>query len=198
MAKVIIASKNLGKIAEIKEILAIPEFEFVTFQELPDWPDVEETGDTFQENALIKARALVERFGVAAIADDSGLEVDALKGAPGVRSSRFAKDGATDEENNAKLLRELREIPPPRRARFRCSAVFVGHDGDVIAADGVLEGEIGFEQRGAGGFGYDPLFIPEGFRETLAELGSRVKNKISHRGKAFAALKTKLVRYLAK
>ena len=193
MLRVIIATKNDGKIAEIKRILGLPGLELVTYRDLREWPEVEEHGESFFENALIKARALVDRFGMAAIADDSGLEVDALGGAPGVRSARYAGDRADDRANNEKLLRELVELDFSRRtARFRCVAVYADPEGRVLKAEGAVEGRIGFEPRGEGGFGYDPLFIPYGYDKTLAELGPEIKDKISHRARAFGRLKSEL------
>ncbi len=193
MHKVIIATRNDGKIAEIKRILRVPALEFVTYRDLREWPKVEERGTSFFENALIKAKALVDEFGMAAVADDSGLEVDALGGAPGIRSARYAGDLADDRANNEKLLRELEGVDISRRtARFRCVAVYVDPEGRVIKAEGAVEGRIGFEPRGKAGFGYDPLFIPDGYDKTLAELGPDVKDKISHRAKAFGRLKDEL------
>ncbi|MCL5292002.1 MAG: RdgB/HAM1 family non-canonical purine NTP pyrophosphatase [Actinobacteria bacterium] len=196
--KAIVASRNEGKIAEIREILTIPGLELITYRDLEEWPDIREEGESFYENALLKARALVEKFGVAAISDDSGLEVDALGGAPGIKSSRFAGDRANDMANNVKLLGELADLEfSDRTARFRCSAVYMDKDRRVISAEGTLEGHVGFEPRGRGGFGYDPLFIPSGYDKTLAELGSQVKNRISHRARAFRLLKSELEKVLS-
>ena len=193
MVKAVIASKNRDKVAEIKEILAMPGLELVTFEEVGVWPEVEETGSSFCENAMIKAKELAGRLGIAALADDSGLEVDALGGAPGVRSARYAGAGADDRANNEKLLKEVAEIPGGKRtARFKCCAVYFNPRGRVLSAEGTLEGEIGREPRGGHGFGYDPLFIPAGHSQTLAELGSEVKNEISHRAKAFRLLRLEL------
>lgn len=149
-------------------------------------PEVEETGTTFAENALLKARA-VAAAGVWAIADDSGLEVDALGGEPGVRSARFAGEGATDADNNALLLRRLEGVEAARRtARFVAVIALVSPDGEEWVWEGTCPGTITFAPRGEGGFGYDPLFVPEGYEQTFAELPAEVKNRISHRARALA------------
>jgi XTP/dITP diphosphohydrolase len=193
--RIIVATANPGKLAEIRSALDEPGWEFVTAADLGAAPlDVEETGETFEQNALLKARAYHEAFGLAALADDSGLEVDALGGAPGVYSSRYAGPDATDAENNARLLRELSGVPEERRtARFRCTMVLVDEDGRETVATGTCEGRIGFEARGDGGFGYDPLFWPDAaLGRTMAELGMAEKNAISHRGAALRAMRALL------
>lgn len=193
MSELIIASQNEGKIREIVDILDLKSVKVYTLKDFPNWPDVEETGSTFYENALIKARALVEAFGKPAVADDSGLEVDALGGKPGVYSARYAGEQGNAKKNNEKLLRELEGVPWNRRtARFRCVAVLMTPDGWVAQAEGTLEGHIGFEPRGSGGFGYDPIFIVEGEERTVAEMSLDEKNRISHRAKAFRKLKEKM------
>lgn len=193
MLELIIASQNEGKIREIVDILDLHDVKVYTYKDFPEWPEVEETGSTFYENALIKARALVEAFGKPAVADDSGLEVDALGGRPGVYSARYADEDGNADKNNAKLLRELHDVPESQRtARFRCIAVLMTPDGWTTSADGTLEGRIGFELRGARGFGYDPLFIPDGETRTVAEMPLDEKNKISHRAKAFEKLKERM------
>jgi XTP/dITP diphosphohydrolase len=187
--ELVIASKNRGKVREIRQIYAdLP----VAVVELPDLPDVVEDGATFSENARKKALAVARHTGKWALADDSGLEVDALGGAPGVHSARWS--GAGDEANNAKLLAELRDVPPPARtARYRAVVVVAAPDGRVVAeAEGACEGVIGFEPRGAGGFGYDPLFVLPDRGLTMAELPSEVKNAISHRGVALRRLRQPL------
>ena len=192
--RVVVATKNRGKLAEIQGTLDFPGWEFVTTEDLGEWPDVEETGETFEENARLKARAAFELFGMASLADDSGLEVDALDGAPGVYSSRFAGECATDQENNRRLLGTLEGMPGvDRSARFRSVMVFIDDDGSETVAAGACEGEIGFEGRGDGGFGYDPLFLPQATPgRTMAELSVVEKNEISHRGAALRALKALL------
>jgi len=190
---VVIASTNPGKIAEVRQIMAGLPLVLVTRDEVGGWPEVEETGDTYLANALLKAHAVAAVTGRAALADDSGIEVDALDGAPGVRSARFAGEQATDEDNNARLIASLDGVPPERRgARYRCVAVLVTPEGDEIAGVGSCEGRIGFEARGTGGFGYDPWFIPERESRTMAELTAEEKHAISHRGKALRGLADKL------
>ncbi|KAF0209024.1 MAG: hypothetical protein FD171_665 [Actinobacteria bacterium] len=193
--RVIVASTNHGKLAEIRSALDFDGWEFVTAVDLGlDSLDVEETGDTFLDNALLKALAYSEAFGLPALADDSGLEVDALDGAPGVRSSRYSGETATDAENNAKLLEELAAVAhDARTARFRSVIVLVEPDGTVTSASGHCEGRIGNERRGEGGFGYDPLFLPAATPgRTMAELALTEKNAISHRGAALRRLRKAL------
>lgn len=190
MLELIIASKNQGKIKEIIEILDLKDMRILTPDDFPDWPDVEETGTTFLDNALLKARALVQKYGKPAVADDSGLEVDALGGAPGVYSARYAGEDGNAQKNNDKLLRELTGVCDTRRtARFRCVAVLMTPDSWYTSAEGTLEGRIGFAPRGRDGFGYDPIFMPIGEMRTVAEMSAQEKNAISHRGQAFRKLK---------
>lgn len=194
--RVMVASTNHGKLAEIRSALDLDGWEFVTAADLGrEAPDVEETGTTFAENALLKAHAYGEAFGLAALADDSGLEVDALAGAPGVRSARYSGEGATDARNNAKLLDALEGLPDAARsARFRSAVALVEPDGTVTTAEGACEGRIGFQPAGTGGFGYDPLFLPDATPgRTMAELSLAEKNAISHRGEALRALRDALV-----
>lgn len=192
---VVVATANAGKLAEIAAALDIPGFTFVTAADLgAEALDVAETGETFTDNAYLKAEAYRKRFGMAALADDSGLVVDALGGRPGVRSSRFAGERATDGDNTRRLLEELDGFGPEMRAaRFQCVMVFVDEHGEPTSVCGTCEGHIGFSPRGTGGFGYDPVFLPE---ETgglsMAELSVTEKNAISHRGKALRALREAL------
>ena len=193
--EVVVASNNHGKLVEIRTALDFPGWRFVAATELDDeWPSPEEDGETFEDNARIKARASRERFALAALADDSGLEVDALDGAPGVYSSRFAGPCATDAENNSRLLLALQDVADEHRtARFRCTIVLVGPDGVETVASGTCEGRIGRESRGDHGFGYDPLFLPDATPgRTMAELTLDEKNAISHRGAALRALHAEL------
>jgi XTP/dITP diphosphohydrolase len=193
---VIVSSSNHGKLAEIRSALDFPGWRFSAAGELDDeWPSPEETGETFEANARIKAVAARERFGFAALADDSGLEVDALEGEPGVYSSRYAGPCANDAENNSRLLLALQDVPEAERtARFRCAIVFIADDGVEIVAQGTCEGRIGFEGRGEHGFGYDPLFYPDATPgRTMAELTLAEKNAISHRGAALRELRALLV-----
>ncbi len=194
--RVIVASTNHGKLAEIRSALDFEGWEFVTAAELGREPlEVEETGETFAENALLKARAYADAFEMPALADDSGLEVDALDGAPGVRSARYSGEGATDARNNEKLLAALAGVHGVERtARFRSVIALVEPDGTAITAEGACEGTIGFEPEGSGGFGYDPLFLPHATPgSTMAELSLAEKNAISHRGAALRALRHALM-----
>jgi XTP/dITP diphosphohydrolase len=192
---VVVSSSNHGKLAEIRSALDFPGWRFSAAGELDDeWPSPEETGETFEANARIKAIAARERFGFAALADDSGLEVDALDGEPGVFSSRYAGPCANDAENNSRLLLALQDVPEAgRTARFRCTIVFIADDGVETVAQGTCEGRIGSESRGEHGFGYDPLFLPDATPgRTMAELTLAEKNVISHRGAALRELRALL------
>jgi XTP/dITP diphosphohydrolase len=185
--KVIFASKNKGKIKEVREILG-GVFEISSLHDINGIEDIEETGTTFDENAFIKAKAVFDHTGESAVGDDSGLEVEQLNGAPGVYSARFAGEDANDLNNNKKLLYELKRFPAPHHAQFVCTAVF--YDGkNKITAKGFIKGQIISEPRGNNGFGYDPLFIPDGYERTTAEMPPDEKNKISHRAMAFTELK---------
>lgn len=189
---VIIATNNAHKVEEIESALSFEGWEFKTLREAGITSNPEETGTTFIENARIKALAAHEISGVATLADDSGLAVDALDGAPGVYSSRYSGVDGDDAANNAKLLHELADVAESdRSARFVCSLVFIDEDGQETTAEGFVEGYIGFEERGEGGFGYDPLFFPDAYdgKKTMAELTQDEKNSISHRGNALRNLK---------
>ncbi len=181
---VVVASKNPDKIAEVEAVLASLDPPIIV---IPGhvWQDVDETEATLAGNALLKARAVVAATGHAAIADDTGLEVDALGGAPGVTTARYAGEGATYEENVDKMLRELGDVED-RSARFRTAVALVTPSGDELVVEGVLEGVITRERRGGGGFGYDPIFEVDG--RTLAEIPAGEKNQISHRARALHAL----------
>ena len=187
--RLLIATKNAHKTAEIRAML--PAWEVSDLTAHPGIPAPEETGATFAENAAIKALAASERFAGFVLADDSGLEVDALGGAPGVISARFAGPGATDADNRARLLRELESTGTrgkARTARFRC-ALALAENGTVLGTfDGAVEGVILNQEKGAGGFGYDALFVPEGFCETFGQLSAATKNQLSHRARALAKL----------
>jgi len=188
--RIALASKNLHKLREIQAICAHWPVEWVTVETHEGvWPDVEEPHDTYLRNALDKARAVAAALGVPAVADDSGLEVDALGGAPGVRSARYAGRDATDAENRRQLLAALKGVPGSgRSARFRCVTAVAWPDGRELHTEGVCEGTLGTRERGSGGFGYDPLFVPEGWDRTMAELEPQEKDRLSHRGRAFRAL----------
>lgn len=195
-ATIVVATGNAHKLVEIEAILgaAMPGVRFVSIKQLGDYEDPEETGTTFAENALIKARAAVAETGFAAVADDSGLVVDALNGEPGVYSARYAGVHGDDAANNAKLLRNLADVPAPdRTARFMSVVALVRPDGTELTGTGACEGTIGFEGRGSNGFGYDPLFLPEDTPgKTMAELTPEEKNAISHRYHALVDLSAKL------
>lgn len=188
--KLLLASANAGKQREFAALLAPLGLELV-LQGALGIDSVAETGTTFEANALLKARHAAGRARLPALADDSGLEVDALDGRPGVRSARFAGAAASDDDNNARLLAELDGVPPERRgARYRCVLVLVRNAGDSapLTACGSWEGRIATRRAGSGGFGYDPLFIPEGHEVTVAELPPALKNAQSHRARALAGL----------
>jgi XTP/dITP diphosphohydrolase len=189
--RILIATMNEGKLREYERLLAdVPGLELETMASLPKPVDVVEDRDTFRGNAIKKAIEIAAVAGMPCLADDSGLEVDALGARPGVYSARYAGEGATDAENNLKLLDELSGTADDlRTARFRCAIVIVDGSGvELATAEGACEGRIGREPRGAQGFGYDPLFMPDGYTQTMAELGPETKNEISHRAKAAAKL----------
>ncbi|WP_154028951.1 RdgB/HAM1 family non-canonical purine NTP pyrophosphatase [Olsenella uli] len=193
---VVVATGNAHKVAEIEAILApvMPGVAFYALGELGDFPDPVENGDAFSENAIIKAQAALEETGLPAVADDSGLVVDALGGEPGIMSARWAGVHGDDARNNAKLMREMEGVADAdRTARFHSSVVLVRPDGIVVTGEGDCEGMIGFEPRGEHGFGYDPLFWPADTPgRTMAELEPAEKNAISHRARALAQLAERL------
>jgi XTP/dITP diphosphohydrolase len=192
LPRLLLASGNPGKLRELRAILEGLPVELVGLAEAGagEPPAVAETGATFLDNALLKARAYAAWSGLAAVADDSGLEVDALGGAPGVRSARYAGQGASDRANLDKLLAELDGVPPERRtARFRCAAVLVDPSLGEWHAEGTWEGRLLAAPRGSGGFGYDPVFEPDGWDRTSAEVDQATKDAASHRGRAFRALR---------
>jgi len=194
MQKIVLASGNRGKVREINQILAGSGFEVIPQTEL-GVEEVEETGLTFVENSIIKARAAAEQTGLPAIADDSGLEVDFLKGAPGIYSARYAGPGASDQENIDKLLVALDGVAEQERtARFQCVMVFMRHGTDPtpIICQGSWEGSITTAPRGDNGFGYDPIFWVAEHQCSSAELTPEQKNRMSHRGKALVQLKAAL------
>jgi XTP/dITP diphosphohydrolase len=194
----LLASANQGKLRELRTILDGLPVELVGLAEVGpgEPPEVEETGDTFLANALLKGRAYAAWSGLAAVADDSGLEVDALGGAPGVRSARYAGQGAGDQANLDKLLAALAGVPAERRrARFRCAAVLVDPAVGEWRAEAAWEGRVLEAPRGSGGFGYDPVFLPDGWEQTSAEVDQATKDAASHRGKAFRALRPAIERW---
>jgi XTP/dITP diphosphohydrolase len=192
--ELLLATRNAHKTLEIQEILG-PEVAVRDLRPCPDRPDTDESGASFKENATLKVLAVSKTLPGFVAADDSGLEVDVLGGAPGIYSARYAGVNATDEEKIDKLLRELTRVgasEDARQARFHC-VVALAHNGNLVGTfEGIVEGTIADEPRGNGGFGYDPIFIPEGFKQTFGQLPVEVKNTISHRAKAIRQLAPKL------
>ncbi|MBU4532307.1 MAG: XTP/dITP diphosphatase [Eubacteriales bacterium] len=190
MKRLLLATRNKGKVREIHALLADLGVKVLSLSDYPDIPDIPEDGTTFAENAVFKAQEVARLTGEITLADDSGLEVDALNGEPGVHSARFAGEPKNDEANNTKLIALLEDVPPVyRTARFRCVIALVTPDGDVHTAEGACEGLIILKPRGDNGFGYDPLFFVPEYDQTFAELPLDIKNQISHRGRALAKVK---------
>ena len=191
----VVATKNPGKIREIRALLEGLGYRILSLEDFPQFPPVEERGETFLENALEKARAAARYTGEMALADDSGLEVEALGGAPGVRSARFGGQGLTDADRNRLLLEKLRGVPmEERKARFRCVMALVTPGGEEYVVEGTCEGYIAMEPRGDHGFGYDPVFYLPRYGKTMAQLPPEEKNRISHRAKALAGMREVLER----
>ena len=188
MRTLLIATRNRGKLQEIKDLLEDLPFNIVDLSQYPSIETVEESGDTFADNASLKASGYARRAAVLTLADDSGLMVDALDGTPGVHSARYAGEGASDRERTEKLLRALAEVPPSQRgARFVSVIAIAQNEGKIVNMSvGECKGAIAREPRGYGGFGYDPIFIPEGFTLTFAQLEAAEKNRISHRARALS------------
>lgn len=196
MKRIIVATYNPGKVQEIRQVLADLPFELLSLRDASIDIKIEEDQDSFEGNARKKALEVAKYTGQPALADDSGLEVMALNGEPGVYSARFAGHNATDEENNAKLLKMMEDVPyEKRQAVFRCVVVLAYPDGRMLQATGSCYGRIGFHPSGSGGFGYDPLFIVDGLGKTFAELTPQEKNGISHRGIALRKLKQLIVQH---
>ncbi|MGE7779570.1 XTP/dITP diphosphatase [Peribacillus sp. NPDC097264] len=197
MKTVIIATKNKGKANEFKNMFAAKGYEVKTLLDLPDSPDVEETGTTFEENAILKAEAIAHKVGLFVLADDSGLIVDALDGRPGVYSARYAGEDKVDEANTEKVLRELEGVPEEERtARFYCALALASPNQETITVSGTMEGFITKQPIGTNGFGYDPIFFVKEQGKTNAELTKEEKNNISHRANALKALDEKLEEFL--
>ena len=193
LKKIVFASRNRGKIKEIRAMLADLGMRILSLNDFPDIPEIVEDGESFLENALKKARTVAELTGENALADDSGLEVKALKGAPGIYSSRYAGNGADDEKNIRKLLKDMKGVPPEEReAAFRCALVLYRPDGHYETFEGRWEGRIAEAPIGREGFGYDPVFFLPELGLTVAELSPEVKNRISHRAQALEKLKERL------
>lgn len=185
----LIATGNTGKVREIKAILSSLDLDIISVKELGGYLDVKETGKTYVENALIKAKAYQQRTGKIVLADDSGLEIDALFSAPGIFSARYSsEENASDADRRTYLLHQLEGIPQPWTAHFQCAAVLVTPDGNIIETSGRCDGEIIPEARGTHGFGYDPIFFIPEFDATMAEISPAIKNKISHRARALTAM----------
>ena len=197
--KIVFASGNLGKVREIREMLSCKKIELVSLKDYPDIPEIVEDGKTFLENALKKARTVSERTGRAVLADDSGLQVDALGGEPGIYSARYAGEGASDDDNINLLLEKLKEVPPEKRtASFCCVLVLYNTDGTYESFESRWPGRIIDDRRGDNGFGYDPVFYVPELNKTAAELPPEIKNRISHRGQSFLKLKQSLGRKMKK
>ena len=197
--KIVFASGNLGKVREIREMLSCINIELVSLKDYPDIPEIVEDGKTFLENALKKARTVSERTGRAVLADDSGLQVDALGGEPGIYSARYAGEGASDDDNINLLLEKLKEVPPEKRtASFCCVLVLYNTDGTYESFESRWPGRIIDDRRGDNGFGYDPVFYVPELNKTAAELPPEIKNRISHRGQSFLKLKQSLGRKMKK
>lgn len=190
--KIIFASKNEGKVKEVRHILNGINVAILSLNDVGFTDEIPETSDTFEENAKIKAETIYNKFKLPTIADDSGIIALQLGNEPGVYSARYAGENATDEENNNQLLERLKSFPEPHKGKFICAAVYYFGD-DFIVAFGEISGTIIHKPRGINGFGYDPLFLPDGYYKTTAELPPEKKNKISHRFRAFDQLKKHLM-----
>jgi non-canonical purine NTP pyrophosphatase (RdgB/HAM1 family) len=186
--RIIFATKNRGKLREVKNIFEGSRFEIVSLLDFKEVPDIIEDKETFEENALLKAKTVYEYYGISAMGDDSGLAVEQLNWGPGVYSARYAGENATDDENNIKLLNDLKEFPEPHTAKFICAGTYYSEN-RIFTAQGVVNGRIVKVPQGSNGFGYDPLFIPEGYDITMGEFDLEEKNKISHRSQAFRKLR---------
>jgi len=197
--EIVLASRNKGKLTEIQDVLKDFPVDLLSLQNVNFDDRIEETEKTFEGNAVLKATTVAQKTGKLTLADDSGLEVDALGGKPGVLSARFAAELATDHENNLLLLSLMKEIPEPRRtANFRCVMALASPDKLIGVVEGVCFGSIGFEEKGSHGFGYDPLFVLSEYSKTFGELDSSIKNKISHRAKALEKLSLLLESYMSR
>jgi len=195
--KIIIATGNKGKAKEFESMFAPLGYQVLTLHDLEGAVDVEETGSTFEENAILKAESLCERFQTMVIADDSGLMIDALNGRPGVYSARYAGEEKSDDANMKKVLEELKDVPKEQRtARFYCALAVARPGEETLTVSGTVEGYIQSERQGEYGFGYDPIFYVPSLKKTMAQLRPEEKNAISHRANALATLKTTLHKLL--
>jgi XTP/dITP diphosphohydrolase len=196
--KLLLATRNRNKVVEIQHALEGTDWQVITLSDVADAPDVEEDGATFHDNALKKARSAARFSRLWTLAEDSGLEIDALGGEPGVKSARYAGEGASDADRIRKVLGLLTAVPDERRTgRFRCTMCVIDPAGAESCFEGRCEGRIADRSRGESGFGYDPIFIPEGYEKTFAELGPGVKNRISHRARAMQQVLAFLRSHLA-
>lgn len=197
MQSVIVATKNAGKAKDFEKILQPYGVKVRTLLDFPQIEDVEETGKTFEENAILKAETISKKFNEMVIADDSGVMIDALDGRPGVFSARYAGEDKNDEENNNKVLAEMADVPEKDRgARFYCAIAVAQPGKPTITVNGICEGSILFERRGNNGFGYDPIFFVTSLNKSMAELTPDEKNQISHRASAMKKLENKLIQFL--
>lgn len=196
--RIVLATRNAHKVAEIGDALGLPGVELVGLGEFPDAPEVVEDGSTFRANAEKKAREIAEATGLPALADDSGLVVDALDGAPGVRSARFAGPDADDVANRAELRRRMAGVPAGRSARFVCVMALAVPGAGTATVEGRCDGTLLREERGESGFGYDPLFVPEGESRTFAEMTRAEKAAMSHRGRALRVIRARLEELVAR
>ncbi len=197
MTKILVATRNAGKLREYAEMLSGLNVDWLMLSDLGIDTEVEETGSTFEENARLKAVAYAQESGLPTLADDSGLEVDALDGAPGIYSARYGEPGLDDQGRYQRLLKDLDGVPPEQRsARFRCVVAICTPGGDIHTAAGACEGQIAFEPKGTHGFGYDPVFQVTELGKRMAELEPQIKNQISHRARALEAIRPTLTRLL--
>lgn len=194
--EIIIATKNKGKVSEFEEMLKESGYQVSSLLDYPDSVDVEETGATFVENAILKAEAISKHYRKITIADDSGLSVDYLNGAPGIFSARYAGEDKDDEANLNKVLTELKGVPEAKRsARFHCALAIASPEKETVAVVGLCEGRITETEAGGNGFGYDPIFVPKGREVTMAQLPKEEKNRISHRADALTKLEKVIAQY---
>lgn len=197
MNEIVLATRNAHKVREIQEIFSGLPIQFISLAAFPQAPEVVEDGRSFQENAVKKASQIAAALGKICLADDSGIEVDALHGAPGIYSARFSGSNATDESNNQKLIKLLEKVPPAlRTARYRCVMAAATPDGDVHTEEGVCEGQISLKPSGKNGFGYDPFFYYPPLKKTFGDTSPEIKNKLSHRYYALVKIKPVLLRLL--
>jgi len=190
MLEIVLATRNGDKIREIKKILNDTNARFLSLEDFPGCPEVVEDGETLEANAKKKALVVSQYTKKLSLAEDTGLEVESLGGAPGIHSARFAGEEVTYEDNNRKLLKLMEKVPlEERRAKFRCVAALASPDGRVVTCEGLCEGIIALEMKGESGFGYDPLFLLPEYGKTFAELGEDIKNRISHRAQALRKIK---------